>query len=254
MNSSPATLVCLLAISLAAIGLAQDKNKPNIARASEHPYADSSKGRENYQLASHPVNEARLYDFYQRQADYYMAHPDKIPAIIPAYPGLDAGEHGHWGKHNQNNHSDTRWNEAEMGEVITQVFRSGNLAVLKGICVRLGARRELSTCFDPQSLSYRAIWQGGFVKFDGFRWGTSRNAQLQGEPWCTIPEAKMPDGGIYLGYHRYGKRVVFDYRIKDTIISDEAWANSSAFFRRLDFKGSKAPVTLSLPVTDGLSA
>ena len=252
MKTLSSTLVCFVSLSLATIGLAQDKKKPNVARASEHPYADSSKGRENYQLASNPVNSKRLYDFFQRQADFYMANPDKVPAIIPAYPGLDAGEHGHWGKHNQNNHSDTRWNQAEMGEVITQVFRHQKLAVLKGICVRLGAHRELATCFDPQSLSYRAIWNGGFVKFDGFRWGTSRNAQLQGTPWCIISEAKMPEGGVYLGYHRYGKRVVFDYRIKDTTISDEAWANSSAFFRRLDFKGSNAPLSITLPVANGL--
>ena len=173
MKTLSSTLVCFVSLSLATIGLAQDKKKPNVARASEHPYADSSKGRENYQLASNPVNSKRLYDFFQRQADFYMANPDKVPAIIPAYPGLDAGEHGHWGKHNQNNHSDTRWNRAEMGEVITQVFRHQKLAVLKGICVRLGSHRELATCFDPQSLSYRAIWNGGFVKFDGFRWGTS---------------------------------------------------------------------------------
>ena len=254
MNHFSSPLVCVISLCLATLGLAQNKNKPNVARASEHPYADPSKGREGYELASNPVNEARLYDFYQRQADYYMAQPDKIPAVIPAYPGLDAGEHGHWGKHNQNNHKDTRWNQAEMGEVLTQVFRHKNLAVLKGISVRLGAHRELSTCFDPQSLSYRAIWDGGFVKFDGFRWGTSRNATLEGTPWCTVTEAKMPEGGVYLGYHRYGKRVVFDYRIKDTIISDEPWANSSGFFRRIDFKGSKAPLTLTLPVTEGLSA
>ena len=32
-----------------------------------------------------------------------MANPEKIPEILPAFPGLDAGLHGHWGKYNQNN-------------------------------------------------------------------------------------------------------------------------------------------------------
>ena len=95
----------------------------NVAKGKIHPYADTKGGRENWKDSGAAVNEARLYDFYQRQADYYMANPDKIPAVIPAHPGLDGGKHGHWGKHNQNNHSDTRWNDAEKGEVVTQVFR-----------------------------------------------------------------------------------------------------------------------------------
>ncbi len=45
-----------------------------------------------------------------------------------------------------------------MGEVVTQVFRHGKeLSVLKGIYLRLGEKRELSACFDLQTLSYRAI-------------------------------------------------------------------------------------------------
>ena len=85
----------------------------NIATAGKYPYADPAGNRENYSLANEKVNEARVYEFYQRQADYYMANPDKIPEIIPAYPGLDGGVHGHWGKYNQNNHNDGRWNEGE---------------------------------------------------------------------------------------------------------------------------------------------
>ena len=76
-------------------------------------------GRENYRLSSETVNEARLYEFYQRQADFYMKSSNEVPVILPAYQGLDGGLHGHWGKHNQNNHSDVRWNDAEMGEVVT---------------------------------------------------------------------------------------------------------------------------------------
>ena len=148
----------------------------NVAKGKIHPYADTKGGRENWKDSGAAVNEARLYDFYQRQADFYMANPDKIPAVIPAHPGLDGGKHGHWGKHNQNNHSDTRWNDSEMGEVVTQVFRGEDLVVLKGICVRLGEQREMSTCFDPMTLNYRAVWTKGFVKFEGFRWGTSRAA------------------------------------------------------------------------------
>lgn len=235
-------LTTLLLLSLADA-------KPNLANAKDHPYADTSGGREAYTLADETVNEARLYEFYQRQADYYLAHPARIPEILPSYPGLDGGNHGHWGKHNQNNHTDTRWNDAEMGEVVTQVFRANKLVVLKGICVRLGSNREISACFDPMTLRYRAIWEGGFVKFQGFRWGTSRNAHLDGTPWVTVQKAKMPEGGKYLGYYRYGKRTVFRYQLGDTKILDEPWALAGTFFRRVDVSPTGH---LDLPLEEGL--
>ena len=199
-----------------------------------HSYAESSGGRDDYQLASHPINKFRLYDFYQRQADYYLANPDKVPKIIPAYPGLDSGKYGHWGKFNQNNHSDTRWNDAEMGEHFTHVTKHGEKIILKGISLRLGENRELSACFDPLTLSYRTVWEGGFLEFAGFRWGTSRNATIKGSPWFFNEKASSFTKGKYLGFHRYGKRVVFEYQIGDVILSDEAWAEPSVFYRRID--------------------
>lgn len=221
----------------------------NVAKGKIHPYADTKGGRENWKHSGEKVNEARLYDFYQRQADYYMANPGEIPEVIPAHPGLDGGNHGHWGKHNQNNHSDTRWNDAEMGEVVTQVFRGKGLVVLKGICLRIGEQRELSACFDPMSLNYRALWAKGFVKFQGFRWGCSRNANLDGEVLAIRSKAESIENSEYLGYRRYGKRVVFHYIANRTRIDDEAWASGEAFYRCLDFQGDAA--TLKLPLLKG---
>jgi len=120
----------------------------NVATPDQHPYVVPSEGRTPYSLAKETVNEARVYDFYQRQADYYMANPDKIPEVIPAYPGLDAGLHGHWGKHNQNGHNDGRWNEGDTGEHFSHVVKGQkDFNVEKGTCVKLGKPHILSTCF-----------------------------------------------------------------------------------------------------------
>ena len=144
------TLPCLLGQGL------------NLADPKKHPYADPVIGREGYQLANDTANEARVYDFYQRQADFYMENPELMPEIIPAYPGLDAGLHGHWGKHNQNGHNDGRWNEGDTGEHFAHVVKGPKgLNIEKGVCVKLGEGHLLSTCFDPQSLSYRTVWQDG---------------------------------------------------------------------------------------------
>ncbi|MGB0581406.1 MAG: DUF6797 domain-containing protein [Limisphaerales bacterium] len=228
------------------------KKKGNLADPAKHSYADPAGGRAKYRLAGKTVNQARLYDFYQRQADFYLASPGEVPKVIPAYPGLDAGKHGHWGKHNQNNHQDGRWNDIEQGEVRTTVFKPQGVSILKGICIRVGAGRELSACFDPMTLSYRTIWQGGFLKYEPFRWGTSRDVTPVGDVWTTISDAKMPPGGVYKGYHRYGKRVVFEYAIGQTTVTDEPWGISDAFYRRLKMKQATQKIEIPVPAGDGL--
>ena len=45
----------------------------------------------------------------------------------------------------------------------------------------------------------------------------------------------MPKDSEYLGLRRFGKRVVFEYRIGQTRIQDEPWASQNTFFRRIDF-------------------
>jgi len=71
------------------------KNKLNVANPQEHIYVKPEASRENHRLTEEAVNEFRVYDFYSRQADHYMKS-EKVPHILPAFPGLDAGLHGHW--------------------------------------------------------------------------------------------------------------------------------------------------------------
>ena len=244
----PRIFLQTLSISILVSCLLQG-NSLNVAKAGKYPYSDPQGGRENYSLSGEKVNEARVYEFYQRQADYYMANPDKIPQVIPAHPGLDGGLHGHWGKYNQNNHNDGRWNDGDTGEHFTHVVKAKGLNVLKGICVKLGYDHALSTCFDPLSLSYRAVWDG-WVRFEPFRWGCSRGANIEGNPWFTLNKAEMPEDGNYLGFHRFGKRVVFEYEIGKTRIQDEPWATKNTFFRRIDLLNQSEKITLPCKLTD----
>ena len=74
--------------------LAQSES-PNVADPAIYSYANPAEGREGHRYSDHPINEFRLYDFYQRQADYYIETVED-PEIIPAYPGMEAGLNGHW--------------------------------------------------------------------------------------------------------------------------------------------------------------
>ncbi|MDQ8192280.1 plastocyanin/azurin family copper-binding protein [Roseibacillus persicicus] len=249
-TSKPLSTTLSLSVLCAIAPLSAE---PNLANPDLHPYAATSGGREGYALASQPVNKFRLYDFYQRQADYYMAHPDEMPEVLPAYPGLDGGNFGHWGKFNQNQYRDLRWNEGELGETFTHVFRSGDFSLLKPVLLQLGEQRELSAAFDPLTLRYRAIWKDGFVHFDGFRWGTSRNAALQGTSLFLEEKAPSPADSRYLGFRRYGKRVVFLYEKNGTTVGDEPWAVGNTFYRRIEITEADATVSIGLPKGENLT-
>jgi len=89
MSSFISRDIALLFLSTAAI---ISPINAQVADPKKHPYADPTKNREGYEHSTKKVNEFRLYDFYQRQADYYMAKPAaELPALLPSYPGLDAG-------------------------------------------------------------------------------------------------------------------------------------------------------------------
>ena len=60
----------------------------------------------------------------------------------------------------------------------------------------------------------------------------------------------MPEDGNYLGFHRFGKRVVFEYEIGKTRIQDEPWATKNTFFRRIDLLNQSEKITLPCKLTD----
>tara|TARA_R110002096_G_scaffold432198_2_gene648495 strand:+ start:634 stop:3246 length:2613 start_codon:yes stop_codon:yes gene_type:complete len=206
-----------------------------VANPDTHPYADPATHREGYAHAGAVVNEARVYDFYQRQADFYMAMPpQERPALLPAHPGLDAGLHGHWGKHNQNQHKDGRWNEVEIGSIISHVTRGNPKEldlVVKGINVKLGD--GIAACFDPESLNYRAIWDG-WLSFNPFRWGSSRNTTITGTMRFAQKDPIPLEDGRYLGLYRHGDRVIFHYRAGEVEILDSPGVRDGEFVRTVE--------------------
>ena len=102
-----------------------------------------------------PVNRDRIYDFYAKEADYFM-HQPSVPALLPPFPGLDGGTQGHWGNQNEKTWADDRWNQTDLGTVLCGVFRGAGVTVPKGVCVRLGEHGELAACFNPETLCYEA--------------------------------------------------------------------------------------------------
>ncbi len=230
----------------------------------KHAFADPKGGREGYALSSEPVNEFRVYDFYQRQADHFikMRQMKRKPMkFLPAYPGLDAGQHGHWGKFNQNNHSDERWNEQTGSTLLGACLHVDKLKVQKGLNVLLGDEAEIGACFDAWTLSYRYVWTGGFVKYDGYRWGTSRGVKYQGKELVShsgvwrddnSPKTRLADAAFH-GVYRHGEHNALSYRIGQMEVLDSPWASTtdgvSVMTRRLALQSTDQGKQ-TLPICD----
>lgn len=176
-----------------------------------------------------PVNRDRIYDFYAKQAIYFRKQPHAH--LLPAFPGLDGGTFGHWGNQNDDTWKDDRWNDSDFDSVLAGVFRAGDKVITKGVCVRLGEHGELATCFNPETLTYDALWHGGFLKFSSFRHGFLDGLNLAGQ-LLPPPDNVRPEQPFeYRGYYRLGSRVVFSYQIGGVEYLDSPWIKGKKFER-----------------------
>ena len=222
----------------------------NIAKADAHPYVDHTKGREGFRFTDRPANEYRVYDFYQRQADYYMGGKVEVPAILPSYPGLDEGKHGHWGKNNQNNHRDDRWNKMGHYGVIGQQIDS---VAPDGHSINVDRQQQMHTAFSAQAnLSFFRYWEGEFVYIDPYRWGTSRGAKPKGKMLAQFSKGKVGKARNeknpsvksvgwqvakkdqqYIGMIDSDHGPVYIYKVKGVSILDTVMAQPGKVFHRI---------------------
>jgi putative heme-binding domain-containing protein len=176
-----------------------------------------------------PVNRDRVYDFYTKEAECFRKQPSQ--KLLPEFCGLDGGKYGHWGNQNEATWADGRWNQTELGSVMCGVFHGAGITVPKSVCLRLGDQGELAACFNPETLCYEALWRGGFVRFSPVRHGFMHGLIMDGSP-LPRPEGKKPDQPfVYHGFYRYGKRIVFSYRVGDVEMLDAPWVEAGKFTR-----------------------
>ena len=178
-----------------------------------------------------PVNRERLYDFYTKQANHFRTQ-DRDQRLLMDFPGLDGGEFGHWGIQAEPTWASDEWNQAELGSVQSGVFTGPNgLTIARGVCLQLGDSGELFACFDPDTLTYPAVWGEKFLKFSsvrhGFVNGVTPIGTLLAKPDITKPKEPY----VYHGFYRVGKRTVFSYRIGNTEYLDAPWVKDGKFSR-----------------------
>ena len=156
------------------------------------------------------VNRERTFDFYGKQALQFMKQKP-LPELIPAFPGMDGGQQGHWGNQNdQVTWKDGRWAASDLGSVFSGVFKGAGVTVNKGVCVRFD---DKSAVFDPEKLLFPFFWSGGFIKLNDARHGFMAGAPMDGSVIKVqvrqVHRERGTGPGIYHGFYRHGNEVIF---------------------------------------------
>ncbi len=147
------------------------------------------------------VNRERVFDYYGKQALHFMKQKP-LPELIPAFPGMDGGQQGHWGNQNdQVTWKDGRWAASDLGSLFCGVFKGGGITVPKGICVRFD---DKAAVFDPERMAWRLEWTGGFLKLNENRHGFMSGAPMDGQ---IISKEEKKLAGTFRGLFRRGKEV-----------------------------------------------
>lgn len=159
------------------------------------------------------INRDRVYDFYAKQAIHY-GRMEKIPDILPAFPGLDGGNYGHWGNQNdQDTWKDGRVSEMDHGSMVSGVFRGKGKTLPRAVSVRL--TDNVNTVFDQDSLQFVLAWEGDLVEWSDVRRGFMKGIPMGGKSALPVRQLPQPaEGSEYLGLYRVGERVIFSYKEK----------------------------------------
>ncbi|MSR31316.1 MAG: c-type cytochrome [Gemmataceae bacterium] len=178
------------------------------------------------------VNRERLYDFYFKQAAHF-ASLEKRPLLVEAFPGLDMGKHGHWGNQNEETWKSSNWNKADLGRVLSGVFRGPGVMVPRAVCVLLGDQGEMAVCFNPETLNYETLWQGGFLSFSNIRHGFMDGLRPVGTILPLPSGRKLDKPFTYHGFYRHGNRVIFAYSIDGVEYLDSPWVREGKYHREV---------------------
>lgn len=156
------------------------------------------------------VNRDRVFDYYAKEAIQFMGQKP-MPELLAAFPGLDGGKQGHWGNQNdKDTWKDGRFAAEDLGSVFSTVIKQGGRTIPKAVCVRAGDKAGV---FDPESVSFPMVWNGGFIKLSDARHGFMGGAQIAGTVTAGPEDKFRKAGAIYHGFYRQGENVVFSYKV-----------------------------------------
>ena len=179
------------------------------------------------------VNKHRVYDAYTKQAMRFRGR-DPMPLLLPAWPGLDGGEFGHWGSIPESAWDDDRRNRCDQGTLQAWPLKLDERVIPRAVNIRLGDSGELAACFNPNTLQVEAVWTGGFLEFGKARHGFLAPALPVGKLGPSPAPVNLPAGPrTYHGFSRHGSRTIFSYSIAGVRYLDAPWVKEGALVREI---------------------
>jgi putative heme-binding domain-containing protein len=186
-----------------------------------------------------PINRNRVYDFYTKQAEYFSKQ-SKRPEWLAAFPGLDGEAFGHWGNQNEESWTGSEWNSVVPGLVQCGTFHTDKKSIARAVCIRIGAGRAWSVCFDPETMTYEKLWSGGYLSYSSVRHGFMDGVRALGKESPLPDEAKsirklMPELANaqieYKGYFVHQDNILFLYLVDGVEYIDAPTIVSGRFKR-----------------------
>lgn len=121
--------------------------------------------------------------------------------------------------------ADSRWQRTEVGQWLASNLPLPGGAVAKGLTLKVGREDEGSVAYDTATGALRATWLGGFLRFNGQRFGLLRAPQPEGTNLLAVPSGPgWPDAAYrFAGFHRHGQRVVFEHEVDGVRVLESPW-------------------------------
>ena len=182
---------------------------------SDKPHFQTSLGRENHRFEKHPINAYQLYDFYARQAQYYLSGAAEAKPLLLPYTGLEGGRRGHWGYTNEKDSTAYHRLKGPQFTVLTgrgngrQYIRSGT-AERPAICVFNFQTPRLERVLVDGRLEAPA--HAFTYKVDRF----GMNMKVHGTAYLHGPKQDWQGPIRYKGYYLNGNRVIHRHTLGES--------------------------------------
>ncbi|MEY3535081.1 MAG: hypothetical protein RLZZ582_657 [Verrucomicrobiota bacterium] len=142
---------------------------------------------------------------------------------------------------------DNRWQRSEVGPFLASSVRlPDGSSVVRGLTVRVGP--EASVLYDLAQGSVRAVWTGGFLKFDATRFGLIGTPVPAGTVLWTSDAVRPKKAAAprFLGQHRTPDGIVLDWEVDGVRVRERPeWVVTPAgpaLVRRLEVGARTAPL------------
>jgi hypothetical protein len=143
---------------------------------------------------------------------------------------------------------DNRWQRSEVGPFLASSVRlPDGSSVVRGLTVRLG--HQGSVLYDLAQGSVRAVWSGGFLKFDATRFGLIGTPVPEGTV-LWVGDGQRPEKAAvprFLGQHHTPSGVVLDWEVQGVLVRERPeWVvtpGGPALVRHLTIGARAAPIS-----------